>query len=74
VPAHGAPEEGVGSVTEALRCPCGLEITGASAADLIAAAQAHLADEHPHLVGVYDSDDILALSYRRPASTKLAEQ
>ena len=51
----------------AVRCPCGLEIMGEGEDALVAAVEAHLADRHPRLVGAYSRDDILALSYRRPA-------
>lgn len=51
----------------AVRCPCGLEITGEGEDALVAAVQAHLVDRHPRLVGAYDRDDVLSLAYRRPA-------
>ncbi|SEO82603.1 DUF1059 domain-containing protein [Trujillonella endophytica] len=52
----------------AVRCPCGLEVTGEGDEALVAAVQAHLADRHPRLVGAYDADDILSLAYRRPGT------
>jgi hypothetical protein len=51
----------------AVRCPCGLEVTGEDEDALVTAVQAHLADRHPRLVGAYDADDVLALAYRRPS-------
>jgi nucleoside-diphosphate-sugar epimerase len=45
-------------VIQALRCPCRLELTGESADALVEAAEAHLGDQHPRLVGAYDRDDI----------------
>lgn len=51
----------------AVRCPCGLEVTGETEDAVVAAVQAHLADLHPRLVGAYDADDVLTLAYRRPA-------
>jgi hypothetical protein len=51
----------------ALRCPCGVEIAAATEDELVAAVEDHLATQHPRLVGAYDREDIVALSYRRPA-------
>jgi hypothetical protein len=51
----------------ALRCPCGLELTGDSADNLVAAVNTHLAEQHPRVAGAYDRDDILTLAYRRPS-------
>lgn len=51
----------------AVRCPCGLEITGEAEEELIEAVNAHLTARHPKVAGAYDRDDILALAYRRPA-------
>jgi hypothetical protein len=50
-----------------LRCPCGIEICGAGAEALVSAVDAHLVSLHPRLVGNYGRDDILSLSYRKPA-------
>jgi hypothetical protein len=51
----------------AVRCPCGLEITGQDENGVVAAVNAHLDAEHPRVAGAYDRDDILTLAYRRPA-------
>jgi hypothetical protein len=51
----------------AVRCPCGLEIVGAGEDDLVSAVNAHLDAQHPRVAGSYGAEDILALSYRRPA-------
>jgi hypothetical protein len=44
-------------------CPCGERLTGADEDELVASAQAHLAEVHPELVGEYSRDDILTLAY-----------
>jgi predicted small metal-binding protein len=49
----------------ALRCPCGLEISGKDEDDLVEAVNAHLEEKHPRVAGAYDRDDILTLAYRR---------
>ena len=51
----------------AVRCPCGLEVSGDGEDALVAAVQTHLADRHPRLAGAYDRDDVLSLAYRRPS-------
>lgn len=49
----------------ALRCPCGLELTGEDEDGLVATVYAHLAELHPRVAGAYDRDDILTLAYPR---------
>jgi hypothetical protein len=49
----------------ALRCPCGLELTGDNEDNLVVTVNAHLAEQHPRVAGAYDRDDILTLAYRR---------
>ena len=50
----------------ALRCPCGLELTGGTEDELVDTANRHLAETHPKLAGSYSREDILSLAYRRP--------
>ena len=57
----------------ALRCPCGLEITGESEDALVDAANAHLAVQHQRLAGAYAREDILSLAYRRPVPSSPRE-
>ena len=63
---RGSPQ----MLVHAVRCPCGLELTGESEAALVGEVNAHLAAKHPRLVGAYDRDDILLLSYERVAAPK----
>jgi hypothetical protein len=49
-----------------LACPCGATVTGDHEDDLVAKAEAHLADKHADLVGVYDRDQILFMAHRSP--------
>lgn len=44
-----------------LKCPCGVLIRGTDEDDLVAQAQAHLAERHPDLV--YERDQILFMAY-----------
>ena len=46
-----------------LTCPCGELLSGEDEDALVAAAEQHLQQAHPDLVGVYTREHILALAY-----------
>lgn len=46
-----------------MNCPCGEMLSGEDEDALVAAAEKHLEEAHPDLVGVYSRDHILALAY-----------
>lgn len=46
-----------------MRCPCGELIVADDEDALVAAAEKHLEEEHPDLVGVYGREHILALAF-----------
>ncbi len=45
-----------------LVCPCGVTIEGADEDDLVARVEAHLAQDHPELVGHYEREQILFMA------------
>ncbi|MDW5593035.1 DUF1059 domain-containing protein [Conexibacter stalactiti] len=53
----------------ALRCPCGLQISGSDEEELIARVNDHLTRRHPQQAGAYTREDITALAYRLPDSS-----
>ena len=46
-----------------MHCPCGETLSGEDEDALVAAAERHLQEAHPDLVGVYTREHILALAY-----------
>jgi hypothetical protein len=46
-----------------LQCPCGEMIVGTDEDDLVAKAEAHLAEKHPDLAGHYTREQILFMAY-----------
>jgi predicted small metal-binding protein len=49
-------------MTLVIRCQCGQVVRADSEESLLAAAQAHLADAHPDMVGKISRDDLLAMA------------
>ena len=60
------PQPDLPAYLQALRCPCGEEVSGGTKSALLTEVRAHLSRKHPELVGRYDDDDMLAWSYSRP--------
>jgi hypothetical protein len=48
---------------KAVNCPCGAHVEGESDEQLVANVQAHIASDHPDLVGEYSKERILAMAH-----------
>jgi hypothetical protein len=49
-------------------CECGAQFAAGSEAQLFAAAQAHLAQHHPELLGAFELDVVTQMAEGRPGS------
>jgi hypothetical protein len=46
-----------------MTCPCGETLVADDEDDLVQKASRHLEERHPHLIGVYTREHILALAF-----------
>ncbi len=49
-------------------CECGAQLAGNDPAELLEAAQSHLADHHPQLMGAVGLDVVSQMSEERPGA------
>jgi hypothetical protein len=49
-------------MAKVLRCECGYVTRGETDDDLVAAAERHIAADHPDLVGAVSREDLLAMT------------
>jgi hypothetical protein len=46
-----------------VHCPCGTDVSGETDDDLVENVEAHIAEDHPDLVGKYSRDDIVGMAH-----------
>jgi hypothetical protein len=46
-----------------VHCPCGTNIEGETDDEVVEAVEAHIASDHPNMVGTYGRDQILAMAH-----------
>lgn len=46
-----------------VHCPCGTNVEGETDATLVENVEAHIAAEHPELVGKYSKDQIVGMAH-----------
>ena len=49
-------------MSKVINCDCGFVVRGDSDAELLTNAQAHIASDHPDMVGKVADDDLLAMA------------
>ncbi len=53
-----------------INCECGKVVRGANEDEIVAAASAHVQQDHPDLVGKLSRADILAMAEEEPAAER----
>jgi hypothetical protein len=46
-----------------VHCPCGKDVAGETDDELVANVEAHIAEDHPDLVGKYSREDIVGMAH-----------
>ena len=46
-----------------VHCPCGVDVEGESDDDLVEKVEAHVAKDHPEMVGKYSREQILEMAH-----------
>ena len=46
-----------------VHCPCGKDVEGETDDQLVAAVEAHVASDHPDMVGRYSREQILSMAH-----------
>ncbi len=46
-----------------VHCPCGVDVEGESDDDLVENVEAHIAKDHPEMVGKYSREQILEMAH-----------
>ena len=46
-----------------VHCPCGKDVSGETDDELVQNVEAHIAEDHPDLVGKYSREDIVGMAH-----------
>jgi len=46
-----------------VHCPCGVNVEGETDDELVENVQAHIATDHPEMVGKYSREDIVGMAH-----------
>jgi predicted small metal-binding protein len=46
-----------------VHCPCGTDVSGETDEELVTNVQAHIASDHPDMVGNYSSEQIVEMAH-----------
>ena len=46
-----------------VHCPCGVNVEGASDDEIVKNVEAHIASDHPEMVGDYSREQIMAMAH-----------
>jgi hypothetical protein len=46
-----------------VHCPCGTDVAGETDDELVGNVEAHIAEDHPDLVGKYSREDIIGMAH-----------
>jgi predicted small metal-binding protein len=46
-----------------VHCPCGTDVSGETDEELVTNVQAHIASDHPDMVGTYSSEQIVEMAH-----------
>ena len=50
--------------TKIVHCPCGKDVEGSSDDELVTNVEAHVASDHPEMVGKYSREQILEMAHQ----------
>jgi predicted small metal-binding protein len=48
---------------QVVHCPCGVDVAGDTEDELVTNVQAHIASDHPDLVGKYSREQIVEMAH-----------
>lgn len=57
-------------MSKLIHCECGQTVRGQTDEELVQAAERHIQQDHPELVGKITREDILAMAEEAPASAR----
>lgn len=61
-------------MSKLIHCECGQTVRGQTDEELVQAAERHIQQDHPELVGKITREDILAMAEEAPASARAGLQ